>query len=85
MPMIDLSDTELTAVANLVRRTVHDDRFPFSPRLAPLKSALAKLDPQPMKPRRTPAVDDWPDCRKPQETEALTSNLRRRASVEFHT
>jgi hypothetical protein len=51
MPMIDLSDTELTAVANLVRRTVHDDRFPFSPRLAPLKSALAKLDPKPAKPR----------------------------------
>jgi hypothetical protein len=51
MPMIDLSDTELTAVANLVRRTVHEDKFPFSPRLAPLKSALAKLDPQPMKPR----------------------------------
>jgi hypothetical protein len=52
MPQIDFSDNEYAAVTALVRRAIRDDRFPLSPRLAPLKSALAKLDPQPTKPRR---------------------------------
>ena len=52
MPKIDLSDDEHAAVTALVRRTIDEDRFPLSPRLAPLKSALAKLDPRPAKPRR---------------------------------
>ena len=28
-----------------VRRSIDDDKYPLSPRLAPLRSALAKLDP----------------------------------------
>jgi hypothetical protein len=45
MPMVDFSDGEHAAVTALVRRTVAEDKFPFSPRLKPLKAALVKLDP----------------------------------------
>ena len=49
--MRDLTDDELAAVVALIKRTLSEDKFPFSPRLAPLKAALAKLDPQPAKAR----------------------------------
>jgi hypothetical protein len=45
MPTIDLTDDELAAVAAAIRRAIEDDRFPRAPRLDPLRSALAKLDP----------------------------------------
>jgi hypothetical protein len=45
MPTFDLSDEEHAAVTAAVRRTINEDKYPLSPRLAPLKSALAKLDP----------------------------------------
>jgi hypothetical protein len=51
MPKIDLADDELAAVVALVRRTMNEEKFPFSPRVRPLKAALAKLDPKPSKPR----------------------------------
>jgi hypothetical protein len=41
----DLAD-ELAVVA-LVRQTMNEEKFSVSPRLAPLKAALAKLDPKP--------------------------------------
>jgi hypothetical protein len=44
MPQADLSDEEHAAVTAAVRRSIADDRYPLSPRLDPLKSALAKLD-----------------------------------------
>ena len=45
MPTIDLTDDELAALAAAIRRLIEDDRFPHAPRLDPLRSALAKLDP----------------------------------------
>jgi hypothetical protein len=42
---IDLDGAEREAIANLVREKVQNTRFPFAPALAPLKSALLKLDP----------------------------------------
>jgi alkanesulfonate monooxygenase SsuD/methylene tetrahydromethanopterin reductase-like flavin-dependent oxidoreductase (luciferase family) len=45
MPRTDLTDEEHAAVAAALRRLIDDDKFPFSPRLKPLKSALAKLAP----------------------------------------
>src|SRR3954464_1899970 len=45
MPNQDLTQEELTAVAKLLRATITNDRYPLSPRLKPLKSALAKLNP----------------------------------------
>jgi hypothetical protein len=45
MPKFDLTEEERHALADLARQKIREDRFPMSPRLAPLKSALAKLDP----------------------------------------
>ena len=45
MPTIDLTDAEHTALVALIKRAIEDDRFPRAPRLDPLRSALAKLDP----------------------------------------
>jgi len=45
MPTFDLSDDELAAVAAAIRRAIETDRFPRAPRLDPLRSALAKLEP----------------------------------------
>jgi hypothetical protein len=41
---LDLTDDETTALAQLLRRTIDEYRYPLSPRLAPLKAILAKLD-----------------------------------------
>jgi len=51
----NLTREEREAVAQLLRRTISADPFPLAPRLKPLKSALAKLDPQP-----EPAVEPLP-------------------------
>ena len=45
MPNIDLPDDEYAAVLAAVRKALDEDKYPMSPRLAPLKAALAKLDP----------------------------------------
>jgi hypothetical protein len=43
--MDDLTDEERAAVIAAVRKALADDPFPRAPRLEPLRSALAKLDP----------------------------------------
>jgi hypothetical protein len=53
VPTIDLIDAEHAAVTAAVRRTIETDRFPRAPRLDPLRSALAKLEPAPA-PKPTP-------------------------------
>ncbi len=45
MPLLDLTDEEHAAVTTAVRRAIAEDKYPHAPRLAPLRSALAKLDP----------------------------------------
>jgi hypothetical protein len=45
VPTIDLTDDERAAVTAAVRRAIETDRFPCAPRLDPLRSALAKLEP----------------------------------------
>jgi len=47
VPTIDLTDDERAAVAAAIRRAIEDARFPHAPRLDPLRSALAKLEPAP--------------------------------------
>ena len=47
MPTIDLTDDELAAVTAAIRRLIDEDRFPYAPRLDPLRSAFAKLDTAP--------------------------------------
>jgi hypothetical protein len=41
----DLTDEERAAVIWALRSTIDRDHYPRSPRLAPFRSALAKLDP----------------------------------------
>ena len=48
MPTIDLTDDEHAAVTAAIRRAIETDRFPRAPRLDPVRSALAKLDPMRM-------------------------------------
>jgi hypothetical protein len=43
---LDLTEDEKLALAALLKRTLEDDRYPLSPRLRPLKSILAKLEPR---------------------------------------
>jgi hypothetical protein len=40
-----MTDEEHAALLTVAQKALADDPFPLSPRLAPLKSALAKLDP----------------------------------------
>jgi hypothetical protein len=42
---LDLTDDEAAALARYLRGKLDDERFPFAPRLDPLKAILAKLDP----------------------------------------
>jgi hypothetical protein len=49
---LDLTDEEALALAPHLRGALDYARYPFAPRLDPLKSVLAKLDPP--KPRPAP-------------------------------
>jgi hypothetical protein len=42
---VDFTDDAAVALAQLLRRTINNDPYPLSPRLAPLKAILAKLNP----------------------------------------
>ena len=44
VPIIDLPDDELAAVAAAIRGVIEGDRYPHAPRLDPLRAALARLD-----------------------------------------
>jgi hypothetical protein len=44
MPTIDLPDDELAAVIAAVRGLIQDDKYPLSPRLDPLRAALARME-----------------------------------------
>ena len=61
MPPIDLTDEEHAAVVKAVRRSIAADNFPLSQRLAPLKAALAKLDPA-SAPKPRPVREPLPEA-----------------------
>jgi hypothetical protein len=44
-PSVEFSDEEYAAVVAVARKTLNEGRFAMSPRLDPLKAALANLDP----------------------------------------
>jgi hypothetical protein len=44
MPTIGLIDDEYAALTAALRQPIEQDKFPHAPRLAPLRSALAKLE-----------------------------------------
>jgi hypothetical protein len=47
MSQLEFSDDERDALTRHLREHIGNSRFPFDPALRPLKSILAKLDPQP--------------------------------------
>jgi hypothetical protein len=53
MSLRDLTDEELAALIAYVRDKLAAERFPYSPTLRPVKSALAKLEP-PARPEPMP-------------------------------
>ena len=53
---LELTTGERKALIALLRQTLNYARFPFAPRLDPLKAILAKLDPPPPKPEPKPPL-----------------------------
>jgi hypothetical protein len=43
----DLSDADITILANLLKSTIDNARYPLSPRVTKLREILAKLRPEP--------------------------------------
>ena len=56
VPVVDLPDDELAAVVAALRQIIADDKYPLSPRLDPLRAALARLEAahEPTAPPKTP-------------------------------
>jgi hypothetical protein len=78
MPTIDLDDEELIAVTAAVRNAI--GRYRHAPRLDPLKSALAKLDPASARPpaiERPPLPEAPMRSRGGQAGPAMTADLLR--------
>ena len=46
MSTIDLTENERAALAAFLREAIAVDPYPLAPRWRPIKSALAKIDPQ---------------------------------------
>jgi hypothetical protein len=59
MPTLELADEELAVLLAAARKALDDNPFPRSPRLNPLKSVLAKLDPSSV-PRPIPPFKPLP-------------------------
>jgi hypothetical protein len=53
---LDLTDAETAALIRLLRDTIDGDRYPLSPRLAPLKAILAKIEPPVPRPELPPPL-----------------------------
>lgn len=51
---VDPDADELAAVVAAIKATLDRDRYPRAPRLAPLRSALAKFDPSVVRPVADP-------------------------------
>ncbi len=54
MATIDFDEDERAALTAFLRDAIAADRFPLSPRLRPIKTVLAKLDPTPPRPALPP-------------------------------
>jgi hypothetical protein len=53
---LDLTDDETRALVRLLRRAIDEARYPLSPRLDPLKTILAKLEPPAPQPPPLPPL-----------------------------
>ena len=64
---LNLSDDERLALIGLLQRTIYEARFPYSPRLDPLKTILAKLVPEPVREPLPPPKVYAPPRAKPRQ------------------
>jgi hypothetical protein len=53
---LELTDDEERALVRLLHHAIDDDPFPHAPRLDPLKTILAKLEPPAPKPEPLPPL-----------------------------
>jgi hypothetical protein len=51
---LELTDEQTEALVRGLRKLIDDDRYPLSPRIAPLKEILGKLRPEPERPLLPP-------------------------------
>jgi hypothetical protein len=51
---LELTDEQTEALVRGLRKLIDDDRYPLSPRIAPLKEILGKLRPEPERPPLPP-------------------------------
>jgi hypothetical protein len=77
MPKPDLTEEEQAAVAAALRKLIAEDKFPFSPRLRPLKSGLAEAEPEAGKATHSNYRRNRhrPDGGEPQEVETVDYGL----------
>lgn len=76
MPKFDLTEEERHALAEAARQKIREDRFPYSPHLASLKAALAKLDPDSARIfGEPPQPATGPICGKPKEAATLGMSM----------
>jgi hypothetical protein len=81
---LDLTDEEKLALIRLLRRTIDDERYPLSPRLAPLKAILAKLDPEKPRPELPPPLKSIQGALA-QQASAKRSMMAPMRSIGFNT
>ena len=79
MPAIELSPDETAAVVAVQRRLINEDQFPYTPRLKPLKDALAKLSPKTEVKRPLPAPREPMREDRPRFSNAAKRSRRTRA------
>jgi hypothetical protein len=72
---LDLTDDEARSLATYLCRAIDEDRFPLSPRLAPLRAILAKLDPPAARPELPPPVKAYtaPSAARPASAMGMRS------------
>jgi hypothetical protein len=57
--LLDLTDEEWRALVRHLHHAIDEDRYPLSPRLAPLRATLAKLDPVKPRPELPPPLKSF--------------------------
>jgi hypothetical protein len=53
---LDLTDDETAALVRLLRHAIDEDRYPLSPRLAPIRAILDQFDPPKPRPEPLPPL-----------------------------
>jgi hypothetical protein len=73
---LDLSDEEKRALADLLKRTIADDRYPLSPRIRTLEAILAKIEPQ-----STVTAAPFPAAKPGDRPRATLAAMKQRSNI----